>query len=446
MKTLWIFLISLHVALVSWAVNPKDLAEGLYAVMKTNKGEVVLQLFYEKAPNTVANFVGLAEGTKSWKDPITQQEKQTKYYDGLTFHRVVDGFMVQSGDPLGTGMGGPGFEFADEFHPELRHDKPGVLSMANVGQPHTNGSQFFITHKATPWLDNKHSVFGQVVSGMDVVNKIAQGDRIETLTFIRKGTTAQEFDPVKIAALAKEAERKLAEKNRKNVPNARGKIDPARVPDPDQKPAQEVSVEFLTIAYQGARSPKQPLYYDPAAALEVAQKIVALARREGADFSKLVQEYTDLPQQTKIPDIRDAPEVPPFLKAALTLKVGQISDPVDSPFGYLIFKRIEISMIEASHILISYAGALRSQQARTKEEAKKLAEEILGKLNSGEDFAEMARTHSNGPSAPDGGHLGKFSQGAMVPAFDQAAFALKAGEISEVVETPFGFHIIKRIQ
>lgn len=436
----------MKMAAVSWAVNPKDLQNGLYAVMNTNKGEIVLQLFYEKAPSTVANFVGLAEGTKPWLDPITQEEKQTKYYDGLTFHRVVADFMIQSGDPLGNGTGGPGFEFADEFHPELRHNKPGILSMANVGQPHTNGSQFFITYKPTPWLDDKHSVFGQVVMGMDVVNQIRQGDTIESLTFIRNGTAAQNFDPAKIAAMAKETQRKLAEKNRKNVPEATGKIDPARVPNPDQKAAQEVSVEFLTIAYQGSRNPKQPLYYDKAGALEVAQKIVDLARRQGTDFSKLVQEYTDLPQQTKIPDIRDVAEVPPFLKGALKLDAGQISDPVDSPFGYLIFKRIESSMIEASHILISYAGALRSQQKRTKAEAQKLAEEILGKLNKGEDFAEMAQTHSNGPSATNGGSLGRFSQGAMVPAFDEAAFALQPGEVSQVVETPFGFHIIKRDQ
>jgi peptidyl-prolyl cis-trans isomerase A (cyclophilin A) len=122
-------------------------------------------------PNTVANFVGLAEGSKEWTDPRTNQKAQQPYYDGTIFHRVIDGFMIQGGDPLGQGYGGPGYKFADEFHPNLRHSKAGILSMANAG-PNTNGGQFFITLGPTPHLDNKHSVFGEVESGIDVVRKI----------------------------------------------------------------------------------------------------------------------------------------------------------------------------------------------------------------------------------------------------------------------------------
>ena len=137
----------------------------------TTEGNFTARLFDAETPNTVANFTGLAEGTKEWTDPRSGRKVKQPYYDGTVFHRVIDGFMIQGGDPLGQGTGGPGYTFADEFHPTLRHDKAGVLSMANRG-PNTNGGQFFITLAETPWLDTKHSVFGEVIEGMDVVRKI----------------------------------------------------------------------------------------------------------------------------------------------------------------------------------------------------------------------------------------------------------------------------------
>jgi peptidyl-prolyl cis-trans isomerase A (cyclophilin A) len=141
------------------------------AVFTTSEGTFTVRLFDQEVPNTVANFVGLAEGTKEFSDPKTGQKSKRPFFDGLAFHRIIEGFMIQGGCPLGTGTGGPGYKFGDEFHAKLRHTKPGILSMANAG-PNTNGSQFFITLAATPWLDNKHSVFGEVVGGMDVVEKI----------------------------------------------------------------------------------------------------------------------------------------------------------------------------------------------------------------------------------------------------------------------------------
>ncbi len=164
-----------------------SLAEGLYAQFLTTRGEIVARLEFEKTPLTVANFVGLAEGAKR-----SNRGTGVRFYDGLAFHRVIPDFMIQGGDPQGNGRGGPGYDFPDEFDPSLRHARPGVLSMANAG-PGTNGSQFFITHVATPWLDGKHTVFGQVVSGQEVVNAIVQGDRIDSLTILRVGEPAKAF-------------------------------------------------------------------------------------------------------------------------------------------------------------------------------------------------------------------------------------------------------------
>jgi peptidyl-prolyl cis-trans isomerase A (cyclophilin A) len=148
----------------------------LYATLKTSMGDIVIQLFEDKAPKTVANFVGLASGTKEWTDPKTGEKVKRPLYNGTIFHRVIPGFMIQGGDPLGNGTGGPGYKFEDEFSPELRHNKPGIISMANAG-PNTNGSQFFINHKETPFLDGKHSVFGEVVNGQEVVVAIANVPR-----------------------------------------------------------------------------------------------------------------------------------------------------------------------------------------------------------------------------------------------------------------------------
>jgi peptidyl-prolyl cis-trans isomerase A (cyclophilin A) len=143
----------------------------MYAHFTTSEGNFTARLFDAETPATVANFAGLADGSKEWTDPRSGRKVKQPYFDGTVFHRVIDGFMIQGGDPLGQGTGGPGYTFADEFHPKLKHDKAGILSMANRG-PNTNGGQFFITLAATPWLDNKHSVFGEITEGMDVVKKI----------------------------------------------------------------------------------------------------------------------------------------------------------------------------------------------------------------------------------------------------------------------------------
>ena len=143
----------------------------MLAHFTTSEGNFTARLFDAETPNTVANFAGLADGSKEWTDPRSGKKVKQPYFNGTVFHRVIDGFMIQGGDPLGQGTGGPGYTFGDEFNPKLRHSKAGMLAMANRG-PNTNGGQFFITLAATPWLDDKHSVFGEVIEGMDVVKKI----------------------------------------------------------------------------------------------------------------------------------------------------------------------------------------------------------------------------------------------------------------------------------
>ena len=153
------------------AQKESTLPTGVYAQFVTSEGNFTVRLFDQEAPKTVENFVGLAQGTKEWTDPRSNKKVKQPYYDGIIFHRVIDGFMIQGGDPLGQGIGGPGYNFADEFHPKLRHNKAGILSMANRG-PNTNGGQFFITLGPTPHLDDRHSVFGEVVEGLDIIKKI----------------------------------------------------------------------------------------------------------------------------------------------------------------------------------------------------------------------------------------------------------------------------------
>lgn len=204
-RSLPVFLCAVAAGVIPAACGGQDLPDGLYATMATSKGTIVLLLEYQKAPLTVTNFVGLAEG-------LFKAHSGRRYYDGLKFHRVVESFMIQGGDPTGTGTGGPGYSFPDECSPDLKHDGPGVLSMANSGT-NTNGSQFFITHVATPWLDGKHSVFGRVVSGQEVVNAIKQGDTIRSVRIERVGKEAQafvvtqeSFDALVVAARAKGVE------------------------------------------------------------------------------------------------------------------------------------------------------------------------------------------------------------------------------------------------
>jgi cyclophilin family peptidyl-prolyl cis-trans isomerase len=195
MKKIVVLLVAITAVLTSCQNNPNaDLGDGLFANIETSKGDILVKLEYVKTPITVANFVSLAEGKNEF---VEEKFKNKPFYDGLKFHRVIPDFMIQGGDPMGTGEGGPGYKFKDEFDETLKHNKGGILSMANAG-PSTNGSQFFITHKETPHLDNLHTVFGEVVKGMENVNAIVQDDVISKVTIIRNGSDAEKFDAQKI--------------------------------------------------------------------------------------------------------------------------------------------------------------------------------------------------------------------------------------------------------
>jgi cyclophilin family peptidyl-prolyl cis-trans isomerase len=190
--TLLVLVTAVSVAEAKKSKKPK-LTDGLYAEMQTTRGTILLRLAMDSVPMTVANFVGLAEG----KIKNTAKADGVHYFDSLKFHRVIAKFMIQGGDPLGNGQGGPGYSFKDEFVPQYRFTGPGILAMANAGAG-TNGSQFFITHVATPWLDNRHTIFGFVVTGQDVVDAVQQGDYIVKVKIIRKGKKAKKFNAAKV--------------------------------------------------------------------------------------------------------------------------------------------------------------------------------------------------------------------------------------------------------
>lgn len=222
--------------------------DGLYAIVSTRKGQIVLELEFEKVPMTVSNFVGLAEGTLNLKKP------GVPYYDGLKFHRVIENFMIQGGCPLGNGTGGPGYNFPDEFDSSLKHDRPGILSMANAG-PGTNGSQFFITHVPTPWLDGKHAIFGHVIEGQDVVNSIRQGDKIDKVEILRVGEKAKAFQVTKesfseLVRKASEVQLKRIEEEERKISEDIDKRWPGAVKTPS-------GLRYVIIKEgQGTASPK----------------------------------------------------------------------------------------------------------------------------------------------------------------------------------------------
>ena len=458
-------LFSIHIILLLLVLGASDTfaiedRKGIFAEIQTHKGNILLRLFYEKVPMTVSNFIGLSEGIIEWKDPETGEPRTFPFYNGLTFHRVIPGLMVQGGDPKGNGYGGPGYNLKQEFHDSLRHNRPGILSMLNKG-PFVHGSQFLITLKATPFLDDKHTIFGEVVDGQEVIDKIQKGDRIINVLILRRGARAEAFDLAKhveklrlsaenIKVLVNEMARKQAQTspgidNKKELPNRKGKIDPARVPQKNQPENQKIALEYILITYKGARSPIDFPFYDREGAKKVAQQLADLARVEGSDFIKLAIQFSDS-SKYRIPVLTKNQKMAPSFESVFRLREGQISDPIEAPEGFYLFHRVKLETISVRHILISYQGARNSHQNRSKEDARNLANNILNKVRSGEDFVELVQIYSDSDSAQNDGLIGELVRGKTMPAFEHAAFSLNINEISDVTITPAGFQIIKRVE
>ena len=311
----------------------KDLGDGLFADIETTKGHIVVKLNYKEVPTTVANFVTLAEGKNNF---VKVEYKGKPFYNGTIFHRVIDGFMIQGGDPTGTGMGDPGYRFEDEFVPSLKHSKKGILSMANSG-PNTNGSQFFITQVPTPHLDGRHTVFGETVKGEEVIDAIAKAPRngqdrpnedikIKNITIVANGKDAEKFDAVKVfdSYFKSVAEREKEKEERVKRASAKF-LEDIKVQEPQAKVLPS-GVKIFTINNGEGKQPKQT---------EFAMVNYAGYLRNGALFDSNIKEveesygkYQAMREQQNgyqpipFPYTPSAQLIPGFKEALLTMKVG----------------------------------------------------------------------------------------------------------------------------
>ncbi len=332
------FLMLLASMLVFFSCNSQkkvynDLGDGLFADIQTTKGNMIVKLNYKLAPITVANFVSLAEGTNTFVKP---EYKGKHYYDGTIFHRVIKDFMIQGGDPTATGMGEPGYRFEDEFSPELRHDKKGIISMANSG-PATNGSQFFITHKATPFLDGRHAVFGEVVKGLDVLDAIAttetgpqdkpvQDVKINKIVIVRNGKDAKAFDAPKVFKKYFDDIAKVEKENAAKAEAAATKfLAEVKTQEPQAK-ALPSGVKIFTLKKGTGAQPnhKQSVLVNYAGHLKNGMLFDSNVKEVEADYGKYnpMREQGGGYQAFPMPYSSDAQLIPGFKEALLTMKVG----------------------------------------------------------------------------------------------------------------------------
>lgn len=425
----------------------KNLETGLYARVETSAGTMVWRLLYKKAPSAVYNFVGLAEGTRQWRDPKSKTSMKSKFYDGQLFHRVVPGLLAQTGCPLGTGDEGPGYTFAREIDPDLRHDGPGVVSMLSTPQGTSHGSQLFITLGAAPKLNGLYAIFGKIVRGKDVLIEIGGADvdekqrpkrpiKIKTVTIHRIGAEAKNWDPVKEA--------------NKNVPDPKTEIDKARIWSKSAKEADQLNIQMIVVHYKGLSGASLACPYDKIEAQAVALKIARLARAKGAKFTELELKYSDERMRGRTLLLsRDRKKLAQLFKDAFVLKTGQVSDPLDTPLGWCVLYRPPVVM--ARHLLITWNGGPFPKVKRSKEEAQLIALDVQKKLAKGGDFRKLL-TQYHDPILQDdvrargrsGGSSAYFAEHEFPP-IGSAAFTLKDWEVSKIIETPLGYYIVQRV-
>ncbi len=435
-----------------------ELADSIYARITTTRGPLLIRLYFRQAPLTVAGFLGLARGDISWRESRPGKPGEAPYFDGSFFHHIIPDLLVQGGARKAGGHGGPGMLLDREIDPSLSHDRRGVVSLLNEGDS-ARADRFLITLAPAPFLDGRHTIFGEVVSGLGTLKRLRQGDRITRVTVIRKGEKAKAFEigPLLERLKQRSAELTVARNKaglaaagngrdrdcRKRLPEPTGPPDPERIPASGQPETERMALEYILVTHQGALTPQEYQCYDPEEARAVAGQLAKLARRPGTDFPELARKFSDSPDY-KIPLLVKGLEHPEGVAPVFRLLVGQVSDPLPSSKGYMVFRRVELRLVRVSHILIAYQGAEGSRQARTKDKARNLAAEVLRRARAGEDFATLARQYSDSESAAKGGDLGEIAKGTTQPAFDQAAFHLQPGEISDIIQTPAGFQIIRR--
>lgn len=481
-----VFVFALFGAATSFAQEPakpktapelQGLRNGIYTVIKTNYGTMVGQLYYNKTPHTVGNFIYLAEGKIPWPNPTTNQlEKNKPFYNGLTFHRIIPKFMIQGGCPLGNGSSGPGYSIFEEVRPDLKHTGPGIFSMAKTRMPNTTGSQFFITLGAPTWLDGKHTVFGKIVKGLDVLTKIGgvktgSNDRPEepvtmvSVTIGRIGEAAKAWDPSTAV-------------NNKDVPQPKGEADPARTPKAQASNNEKIAaLKYILVRYKDTKNSGRVLTRSKEEAMEMAHKIVALLRQKGANFDQIGQKYGDYEGHQKVAEIKwDPANNPDSWKAASKLQVGQIFDPLDGPSGLYIFtlpKEFEGSFtlvpeakgekdpakfwnpkgekskeqIILHYALIFYRNA-QGAPARTilsKEKALENAKRIVALAREkGANFVEVCGQYAD--ESPSGRRVAgiPWQERERTPAIYSGLSAMKPGQVSDPIITPNGVFIFSR--
>lgn len=433
----------------------EGLEGGIYARIDTDKGAMVLRLHYDKAPLTVANFVGLARGLIPWVNPRTRKKvEKAPFYKGKSFHRIIKGFMIQGGCPLGNGQGNPGYRFSDEIRPELKHDAAGVLAMANSG-PGTNGCQFYITLAPQPKLDGRYTVFGKLVKGQDTLEAIGAvptgaGDAptspvvIKDVTIHRVGEAAEKWNLFEAGRGA------LSAKLPQGEP---GPADPAKLPNLEAEELPGAGIEMLVVSYRGAQGTIDLIPYSRREAQALAKRIAAFAREKDRDFTELVAGCPNFRSGSAAFDRSLSRTIPSFLKNIIFhLRPGQVTEPIETPGGWLVARAAPtlslriVGTRKPENADPKGTKAINQQRAADRARAEKLRAALVG----GEAF-EKVLGRSEVRLGKDG-YIGTYLrqraaeifESRLGPEFVEEVLKLEPGQVSPVLETPAGHLVVQR--